>query len=648
MTTSRESGEPERLRILTSRRLVVVTLAILGLFAAFTLAGAQSQTVGLFLNEQSSFDGYTLFPPNRSETTYLIDNGGQLVHSWDSQYRPGLSAYLLENGNLLRTALLGGNTTFTGTGGGGGRIEEFAWDGTLVWEFEYSSVDYLLHHDIEALPNGNVLMIVWELKTAAESIAAGRDPSMLEDSELWPEFIIEVEPTGASGGTIVWEWHAWDHLVQDFDPLQANYATSAADPDLLDINFGGAENDWHHANSIDYNEQFDQIMLSVRHFSEIWVIDHSTTTAQAASHSGGNSGKGGDILYRWGNPQTYGAGDAGDQTLFFQHNAQWIASGLEGAGNMLVFNNGQDRPGGDSSSVDEVVLPVDGFGNYSLTPGQAYEPSAADWTYTAPNPSDFYSQFISGAQRLPNGNTLIDNGMHGIIFEVTSAGETVWKYVNPVTSEGPLTQGDPVVYPGNAVFRALRYAPSYPGFQGKDLSPMGAIELPKPTPTVTPSPTPTATPLPKDPGADTDGDTVPNGTDLDDDNDGCSDIAELNNDAGSEQFGGQRQPHWFWDFYDVWTHPPGQPSAWERNKVLNIADIFASALRFGPGPVPPAEEFAVAEALIAPVDENSYHIAYDRGPLVGPNAWDKGPPDGTINIVDDIAGVAAQFGHSCA
>ena len=621
MTTSNDS-KPERLKILTSRRLAVVTLAILGLFAAFTLAGAQGQTVGLFLNEQGSFDGYTLFSPLGFETTYLIDNDGQVVHSWDSQYRPGLNAYLLENGNLLRAARLDSNPSFPDGNGAGGRVEEFAWDGTLLWEFEYSTTDYLLHHDIEPLPNGNVLMFAWERKTAAESIAAGRDPSELVHNQLWPEFIIEVEPTGASGGTIVWEWHAWDHLIQDFDPAQANYATSADDPALLDINYGLSISDWHHANSIDYNEQFDQIMLSVRHFDEIWVIDHSTTTAQAASHSGGNSGKGGDILYRWGNPQAYGAGDASDQMFFGQHDAQWIASGLPGAGNMLVFNNGESRAGGDFSSVDEVVLPVDGFGNYSLTPGQAYEPSAPAWTYVAPNPTDFYSQFISGAQRLPNGNTLIDDGMHGVFFEVTSAEETVWKYLNPVTGAGPLTQGDPVVYPENAVFRALRYAPDYPGLQGRDLTPMGAIEVPKPTPT----PMPTKQPEPGD-------------TDLD----GCSDQAEHGPD---ETLGGQRDYFYFWDFYDVWTRPLGDPTGWERNGVVNILDMLAVARRFGPGP-DLSNVDAFLFALAPPTGDGGYHPAYDRGPLVGANPWERGPPDGSINIVDDVLGIAAQFGHDC-
>jgi hypothetical protein len=256
--------------------------------------------------------------------------------------------------------------------------------------------------------------------------------------------------------------------------------------------------DWLHANGIDYNPELDQIVLSLRQFSELWVIDHSTTTAEAAGHSGGNSGKGGDLLYRWGNPQAYGAGDASDQKLFVQHDAQWIEPGLPGEGNILVFNNGDGRPEGNYSSVDEIVPPADSSGNYSLTSGQAYGPVEPTWTYVAPNPTDFFSLFISGAQRLPNGNTLIDDGMHGTLFEVTSEGTIVWKYVNPVTSAGPLAQGDPVA--GNFVFRAYRYAPDFPGLEGMDLTPGGAIEIPKPTPTATPTPTltptPTATPTP--------------------------------------------------------------------------------------------------------------------------------------------------------
>ena len=76
----------------------------------------------------------------------------------------------------------------------------------------------------------------------------------------------------------------------------------------------------------------DQIIFSVHNFSRFWIIDHSTSTAEAAGHKGGKSGKGGDILYRWGNPRGYAAGTKKDQTLFAQHNVHWIRKGLPGRG----------------------------------------------------------------------------------------------------------------------------------------------------------------------------------------------------------------------------------------------------------------------------------------------------------------------------
>jgi hypothetical protein len=421
--------------------------AILGLLVLVVagLAQAQEQTVGLFVNDSTAYDGYTLFAPMGYTTTYFIDNEGRLIHSWEGDYPPGHSVYFLENGHLLRTCQLSSNSTFNG-GGAGGRVEEVDWNGTVLWSYDYSSSQHLQHHDVEMLPNGNVLMIAWEYKSSAQAIAAGRRSDLLSDGELWPDHIIEVEPIDADSGEIVWEWHIWNHT-----------------------------------NAIDYNEAFDQILLSIHGFGEVWVIDHSTTTAQAAGHSGGNSGHGGDLLYRWGNPQAYDAGDDGDRKFYCQHNAQWIETGSPGAGNILVFNNGQGRPGGDYSTVDEFVPPVDGSGNYSLDPGPTYGPQEQTWIYMAEEPTDFYSSGISGAQRQPNGNTLICEGQSGTFFEVSPDTDIVWLYVNPVTNDGPLAQGEAI--PGgpqgqqNNVFRAERYAPDFPGFSGHDLTPGDPIEI---------------------------------------------------------------------------------------------------------------------------------------------------------------------------
>ena len=210
----------------------------------------------------------------------------------------------------------------------------------------------------------------------------------------------------------------------------------AAHPELVDLNFLLGEplrvgqrvsraGDWIHANSIDYHPGLDQIVISARNFSELWIVDHSTTTEEAARHEGGDGGRGGDLLYRWGNPRAYRAGTAADQRLFWPHTIHWIDPGLPGAGNLLMFNNGMEFEGRERgwSSVVELAPPTDGS---SYRPGEP----APVWTYEADPPAVFYSPFRSGAQRLPNGNTLIASGDEGEVFEVTPGGRTVWSYVN--------------------------------------------------------------------------------------------------------------------------------------------------------------------------------------------------------------------------
>ena len=437
-------------------------------------------TVGLFKNDPRACPGYTLFAPKHDTMTYLMDNQGRAVHRWDSKYEPGQSVYLLENGHLLHCCFTK-NRGFT-SGGEGGRLEEFDWDGNMVWEFEYSSNQHLSHHDVKPLPNGNVLVLAVEKKTYEECRAAGFDPQMMRDGQLFPEFFIEVQPTRPKGGKIVWEWHVWDHLIQQNDRTKANYGDVAAHPELIDVNCNGRPTPafWNHGNSIAYNAQLDQIMLSARGCNEIWIVDHGTTTAEAASHAGGKRGRGGDLLYRWGNPAAYQRGSSRDRQLFQQHDAQWIPEGCPGAGHILIFNNGLDR---GYSTIEEIVPPRDYRDNYLLSSTGVYGPAQPAWRYKAENPEDFYSAEISGAHRLPNGNTLICAGVKGTFFEITPAGETVWQYVNPVVHNGILAQGE---LPGkdhrshgwNAVFKIHRYPPDYPGLAGKDLKPLGPIEQP--------------------------------------------------------------------------------------------------------------------------------------------------------------------------
>lgn len=447
------------------------------LAAGFSVWSADVPTVGVIIHKESAVSpGYTLLAPKHNGRTYLINNAGQVFNTWDSKYEPGQSAYLLENGHMLRAAMLPSSGSL-GTGGGeGGRIEEFDWDGNLVWEFEYASSTYSIHHDIRLLPNGNVLALLVERKSQAEAVAAGFRADLLLDNFLLPDAVVEIEPIRPKGGRIVWEWHVWDHLVKTAD--------AATHPELVDPNASPRKIPafWNHMNSIDYNATFDQILLSVRGSSEIWIIDHSTTTAQAAGHTGGKSGKGGDLLYRWGNPSSYYAGKSADQILYEQHDAQWIEAGRPGAGNITVFNNGVNRTGGNVSSADEFTPPVDSAGRYTLASGGAYGPAKLAWTYAGLTGSQWYESDISGAYRLPNGNTLLCYGTHGTLVEVTAAGEIVWQYVNPVVRDGPLYQGassglDDRGHNLNAVFRARRYPPDYAGLAGRTLTPRGVIEL---------------------------------------------------------------------------------------------------------------------------------------------------------------------------
>ncbi len=178
-----------------------------------------TNTVGLIRNDAGALnDGYVLFAPIGSNTTYLIDKCGKQVKTWASNYKPGQSCYLLSDGSLLRPGNTN-NTTFN-AGGKGGIIEKIDWSGNVTWSYTISDALQCQHHDVKALPNGNILVIAWESKTNTEAIAQGRNPNLVP-ATVWSEQIIEIKPTGTSGGTIVWEWHLWDHLVQDFDASKA-------------------------------------------------------------------------------------------------------------------------------------------------------------------------------------------------------------------------------------------------------------------------------------------------------------------------------------------------------------------------------------------------------------------------------------------
>jgi hypothetical protein len=411
--------------------------------------------------------GYTLFAPMSSNVTYLIDADGLAVRTWSSPFLPSAWVYLLENGHVLRGGSDRGNSIFSG-GGQGGRFQEFDLDGSLVWDFRYNETR-LPHHDVAVLPNGNILAIAWEAKTRDEAQRAGRRATAIPATgSIWPDMLIEFKPQRPDGAQIVWEWHIWDHLIQNIDPTLDNYADPAQRPERININGdtsgGGAFlRDLFHTNAVAYNPELDQIILSVPTFNEVWVIDHSTTTQEAAGRTGGRSGKGGDLLYRWGNPRAYGRGTDADQLLGFQHDARWVPQGRPGAGHMMVFSNRTPSPNGPYTKVYEFVPPVDAEGHYAVPDVGPFGPAGPVWTYSD---DDLQTINLSGAERLENGNTLISSGNEGRLFEITPAGDIVWDYWSPYA--GPSGSS------GNAfsLFRAVRIPPNHPGLAGHDLRPM--------------------------------------------------------------------------------------------------------------------------------------------------------------------------------
>ena len=372
-----------------------------------------SISLGAGLSYAQQWGDYTLYSQQNSTSTYLLDTNGTVVHTWThtSANKTGYSSYLMPGGVLVRAVAIAGNS-FSG-GPICGKVQKIDYDGNLLWDFTYSTTNYCTHHDICPLLNGNVLLISYERKTAAEATQAGSSSSI----EIWSEKIVEIKPTGATTGDVVWEWHLWDHLVQNHDSSKDNYYATISDhPELMNINYQ-TQQDWIHMNGLDYNPMLDQVTFSSHNMSEIYVIDHSTTTAEAATHSGGNSGKGGDILYRWGNPAAYGISGI-TKTLNVVHDAHWIPEGSPNAGRLVGFNNGGTAT---KSTIDFVDAPRAGY-NYTGTVGQAYTPT----TYTDRIICSAKGSNMGNSQQLPNGNHMICVATAGLMYEIDDVVNTLW------------------------------------------------------------------------------------------------------------------------------------------------------------------------------------------------------------------------------
>ena len=496
--------------------------AVLGLVAGTSAAyeAFHGPTELIHHDPARAYEGYTMFTPMRGRHTYLIDMHGEVINTWpipaswrDPEIRE--NARLLEDGTLARSKT-------AGNGSAPGTYQLVDWDGEIIWEHEHDREDLSGHHDFRFIWNPKLeqrtlMYSATRVTSHEEVIALGADPALRENYATRPDGLVEVDMEG----NIVWEWNISDHVVQDINPELPGYGAVSEHPGKLDLNFAsGVSGNWIHMNAFDYNPVLDHVAINNSRMSEFYVVDHGATFVPGDPQRSTElaAGDAGDFIYRWGNPCVSDSGECpsmtnegtstsnGHQQVFFSHDIQWISDrefgSLEqpvpGAGHFLIFNNGARQPGPTFSSVIEID-PYDGpmeNGLYIPHTIAGYEPATVGggmssrtqnvskqivWSFNGTSPNSFYSPYISGVQRLPNGNTLVCPGAHGHIFEVTPEGDVVWEYINPV---GDRLENDHGIYrmmtdkageEFNSVFKCQRYSSDFAGLEGKDLTPKGKI-----------------------------------------------------------------------------------------------------------------------------------------------------------------------------
>jgi len=370
------------------RKSMLLTVSFV-MFLALTTIKAQQQ------------ESYTFC--TGSSYSYLFDTAASTSSAYYQRFSTGSTSYSAHfyHDTIYQTA---NSKDGEGTKEGGeySKIKKWAWTGnnsvSLVWNYSFGG-----HHDICPLPNGNVLAIINE----SINLSSYGGSSSTVSSPV----IKEIKPTGSTSGTVVWEWHLKDHLCQSTNSgNSATYVTNISQhPERFNLNCstnGGITSDWFHMNGLDYNPTLDQIVMSTHIKNEIYIIDHSTSTAQAATHTGGNSGKGGDFLYRWGSPENYGCTTDGNGiSVNVIHDARWVpATNSVWPNYISVFHNG-----GCSTGHGCILhLPPHSTTNsylYDYIAGSVVGPNTA----VTPTTKTFSVGNMGGCSVLDNGNVLITN-----------------------------------------------------------------------------------------------------------------------------------------------------------------------------------------------------------------------------------------------
>ena len=368
-----------------------------------------------------AYNGFTLFTSLGGDGThYLIDMHGTTVHTWKTP--PSHYGWLLPNGNLLtggaRKTGLGTSSTKTPAVANVGVVYETDWLGQIVKKWENDAI----HHDYDKLPNGNILTLLWSKHKSPDKAMGGIPDTEYENGVILSETIAEISPSGE----IVWEWVAEDHLKADDYPVCP-----------LDY-----RKRWLHANSIQFlssgNPIFpgkELILVSLRQPSACIIIEKAT----------------GNVIWKYGGYLPGEWGRLGHQHSFYMIGKKIGDKNLPGYGNLLVFDNGMHIAAMEDWGLPRSkVIEIDPK-TKKVVWAFTHEENFTGWM---PPEFKFNSPYISGAQRLPKGNTLICEGGTGRVFEVTKSGHIVWEFINPERK---------------ALFRAYRYGPGFSGFKGKGL-----------------------------------------------------------------------------------------------------------------------------------------------------------------------------------
>lgn len=418
-----------------------ITIHIILLFLLLC-SNSKSQTVGAVLKKETASDDLYLISPLGTYKSYLIDNCGFIYKTWTSAYPAASAAYLDPNGNLYRAGkLLNSNFNF---GGGTGIIEKFDHAGSLMWTFELTNDSLQMHHDFELLPNGNILVSAWQFISNNTVVALGRNPANIGPGGFYSDVIFEIDPNNQF--EIVWEWRAIDHIVQNYDNTLNNFGSLRENPHLIDINLNTTlvqqSIDWLHVNSIDYNRDLDQILISANGINEVFILDYSL-----------NETNKGNILFRWGAMQNYNA--AGAQQLFKQHDATWVYNESSFSYHLLIFNNGLIADDGQRfSTVDELILPFDSNG-YMIIDENVDINKLYHNRYNGDGGNNLYSKRMGSARRNRKNNTIICESDNGRIIEADNDGDILWEYISPVSENQIAAQGE--IPNGNILFSVGSY-----------------------------------------------------------------------------------------------------------------------------------------------------------------------------------------------